>query len=326
MCSNKNNNRTRHISHYVVEQDGVMVDRTRVTDPVLRVAGMPKPVGQPTVAVAAVAAPAPAPLAGAVLSANAAPIALAHIPLANGQREYPPIPAFNARPTIASARRAVLRKIVQNNTEARRANRVLHKQHIKQVRKLRSHAAAKDNAAVLPQLPLVARSDVEGLTAAKLLTAEQAPALIHNQESLMNKCRQYGNNPRVHQLVKANIWQHSTMAAVVDLRDDEERSYDGNTIRRGAIYEPETALHCAKVRLELFVELAGNSERALDEFRRVARYCPYLRALKVEVIGENDLPVAQEIATLLQMDFVEGTSGFRQDVAIDFAASLYEDK
>jgi hypothetical protein len=319
MCSNKNNNRRHYTTHCVVEQGRCIIDdRTRITDPALRVAGMPLPAGQTVVAVPVAVA------AGAVLSADAAAIALAPIPVLNRPRVYPPIPAFDARPTIAAARRAAFGQIGRANTEAIAANRVLRKQHIKQVRKLRSYKIAKENVARLPQLPLVARSDVEGLTAAKLLTAQQAPALIHSHESLENKCRQYGNNPLAHQLVRANIWQHSTMVAVVDLRDDEERSYDGNTLRRGAIYEPETALSCAKVNLQIYCEVTGNKERALREFRRVARFCPSIQALNVEVIGENNLPAAQEVARVLQAEFEAGSSGFAGDVAIDFAATLYE--
>lgn len=316
MCSNKNNNRRRHLSQYVAEVDGVLVDRTRVTDPVLRVAGMPKPVGQPAVATV------PLPLAGADLPADAAAIALARIPLPDGPRVRLPIPAFDARPTIA-ARSAVLRDVARANTEAIKANRFLRKQHIKQVRKLRSYKAAREIAAHLPQLPQVARSDAEGLTAARVLTPQQAPALIHSQESLDNKCRQYGNNPLAHGLVKANIWRYSTMATVVDLRDDEARSYDGATLRRGAIYEPETALNCASVRLQLYVEMSGNQERALREFRRVARYCPRIRALMVEVIGENNLRAAQEIAQILRDDVEAGLSGFAYDVDVEVAAELY---
>jgi hypothetical protein len=318
MCSNKNNNRTRALGYYVVVVNGVPVDRRRVSDPVLKVAGMPKPIvpgEQSTVAAA--------PLAGVALPADAATNALAQIPTVDRPRVYLPIPAFNAGPTIA-AQRAALKQLARTHREAIKADRALRKQHHKQIRKLRSHKAATENAAALPNLPQVARSNAEGLTAARELTPQQAPAQIFNQESLANKCRQYGHNPLAHALVKANIWAHSTMMTVVDLRDDEERSYDGNTIRRGAIYEPETALNCEKVNLQIWVEMASNWQRALIEFRRVAQYCPMLRSFRVEVIGENNEQAAHEIARILEDDYVRGTSGFRDHVVMEFDASGYD--
>ena len=324
MCSNKNNNRTRDLSWYVTEVDGKMVDRSRVTDPVLRVAGMPQPIlpaEQPTVAAD------PLPLAGDALPADAAATELAQTPLADKPREYKPIPAFNAGPTIQAQReahRAPLKQQGRANKEAIKADRATRKAHKKQVRKLRSYKAVKENGAVLPQLPQVARSNAEGLTAAKQLTAQQAPRQIFSQESLEKKCRQYGHNPRAHDLVKANIWRNSTMVAEVDLRDDEERSYDGNTIRRGAIYEPETAENCAKVDLKIWVEMASNRGRALWEFRRVARYCPRLRSLRVEVVGENNIQAAREIAQSLLADVESGEAGFRDRVRMQFVASLYK--
>jgi hypothetical protein len=324
MCSNKNNNRTRALGYYVTEIDGKMVDRSRVTDPVLRVAGMPQPIlpaEQPTIAVD------PLPLTGDAMPADAAAIEAAQIPLADKPREYQPIPAFNAGPTIQAQReahRAPLKQQDRANKEAVKADRATRKAHKKQVRKLRSYKTAKENAAVLPQLPQVARSNAEGLTAAKQLTAQQAPRQIFSQESLMNKCRQYGYNPRAHDLVKANIWRNSIMMTDVDLRDDEERSYDGNTIRRGAIYEPETGEHCAKINLRIFVEMAGNQDRALWELRRIARYCPHLRKLRVEVVGENNLQVAREIAQILLAECESGEAGFRDRVRMQFVASLYE--
>jgi len=321
MCSNKNNNRTHSLPYYVVEQNGVLVDRRGVTDPVLKTAGMPKritPAEQPTVAAAPLALPV------AAVPADAAPIALVHNPLLVGPRVYLPIPAFNAGPTIAAIRRAAFSQAFRANRDALKADRAVRKQHIKQLRKLRSYKAAKENAAALPLLPQVARSNAEGLTAAQQLTAQQAPAQIHSQESLVNKCRQYGANPLAHDLVKANIWAHSTMMTVVDLRDDEQRSYDGNTIRRGAIYEPETALHCEKVNLQIWAEQTGNQARALWEFRRVARYCPMLRSLRVEVIGENNLQAAREIREILLADHASGESGFRAGVTVDVSAEGYD--
>lgn len=324
MCSNKNNNRTRALGWYVTEVDGKMVDRRRITDPVLRVAGMPQPIlpaEQPTVAAD------PLPLAGDALPDDAAAIELAQTPLADKSREYKPIPAFNAGPTIEAqreARRAPLKQQGRANREAIKADRATRKAHKKQVRKLRSYKAAKENAAVLPQLPQVARSNAEGLTAAKQLTAQQAPRQIFSQGSLMNKCRQYGHNPRAHDLVKANIWRNSIMMTDVDLRDDEERSYDGNTIRRGAIYEPETSEHCAKINLTIYVEMTGNQDRALWELRRIARHCPSLRKLRVEVVGENNLQAAREVAQILLADVESGEAGFRDRVRMQFVASLYE--
>jgi hypothetical protein len=318
MCSNKNNNRTRHLSHYVVVVNGVPVDRRRVNDPVLKVAGMPKPVTlgeQPTVAAAR--------LTGAALPAGAATNALAPISAINRPRVYLPIPAFNPGPTIA-AQRAALKQLARAHREAIRADRALRKQHHKQIRKLRSYKAAAENVAALFNLPQVARSNAEGLTAARELTPQQAPAQIFSQESLANKCRQYGHNPLAHALVKANIWTHSTMMTVVDLRDDEERSYDGNIIRRGAIYEPETALNCEKVNLQIWVEMTSNWQRALVEFRRVAQYCPMLRSFRVEVIGENNEQAAQDIMRILEADYVRGTSGFRDHVVMEFDASGYD--
>lgn len=320
MCSNKNNNRTHGLDYYVATINGVKVDRRRVTDPVLRVAGMPKritPAEQPTVAAD------PLPLAGNALPINAAAIPLAPIRLADKPREHLPIPAFNARPTI-EAHREAHKQQGRANKEAIKADRATRKAHKQQVRKLRSHKATKENAAVLPQLPQVSRSNAEGLTAAKELTAQQAPRQIFSQESLEKKCRQYGHNPRAHDLVKANIWRNSTMVAEVDLRDDEERSYDGNTIRRGAIYEPETAENCAKVDLKIWVEMASNRGRALWEFRRVARYCPRLRSLRVEVVGENNLQAAREIAQILIADYESGEAGFARHVTMEFDASFYE--
>lgn len=324
MCSNKNNNRTRDLSWYVTKVGDKMVDRRKVTDPVLRVAGMPQPIlpaEQPTVAAE------PLPLAGGAVPADAAAIESAQISLADKPREYKPIPAFNAGPTIEAhreARSAALKQQGRANREAKKADRASRRVHKKQVRKLRSYKAAKENAAVLPRLPQVARSNAEGLTAAKQLTAQQAPRQIFSQESLMNKCRQYGHNPRAHDLVKANIWRNSIMMTEIDLRDDEERSYDGHTIRRGAIYEPETGEHCAKIDLKIWVEMTGNQERALWELRRVARYCPHLRSLRVEIVGENDIQAAREIAQVLLADVESGEAGFRDRVRMQFGASLYE--
>lgn len=324
MCSNKNNNRTHGLGYYVTEVNGKMVDRRTVTDPVLRVAGMPAriiPAEQPADAADLL------PLAGDVLPADAAAIELAQIPLADKPREYKPVPAFNAGPTfeaLREARRAALKQQARANKEAIETDRASRKAHKKQVRKLRSYKAAKENAAVLPQLPQVARSNPEGLTAAKQLTAQQAPRQIFSQESLINKCRQYGHNSLAHDLVKVNIWRHSRMVTEVDLRDDKARSYDGNTIRRGAIYEPETADNCAKVDLRIWVEMASNRGRALWEFRRVARYCPRLRSLRVEVVGENNLQVARDIAQILIADYESGEAGFGRRVRMEFDASLYE--
>lgn len=342
MCSNKNNNRTHGLGYYVVEVDGVMVDRRTVTDPVKRVEGMPAriiPAGQPTVAatapLAGAAEPADAaaitlahislpagPLAGVAHLANAATNALAQIPLADRPRLHLPIPVFNAGPTI-EANRAAHRKQASAHREAIKADRAARKAHHKQVRKLRSYKAAKENAAALPQIPQVARSNADGLTAARQLTTQQAPAQIFSQESLVNKCRQYGHNPLAHDLVKANIWRNSTMMTTVDLRDDKSRSYDGNTIRRGAIYEPETALNCAKVTLQIWAEMTSNHQRALTEFRRVAAYCPELRSLRVEVFGENHAQAARNIAQVLFADLESGESGFRDQVTVDFAATGY---
>ncbi|GAB7330565.1 hypothetical protein MBLNU13_g02152t1 [Cladosporium sp. NU13] len=323
MCSNKNNNRTHCLGYYVTEVNGKMVDRRTVTDPVLRVAGMPAriiPAEQPADAADLL------PLAGDVLPADAAAIELAQIPLADKPREYKPIPAFNAGPTFEALREAwgaALKKQARANREAIETDRASRIAHKKQVRKLRSYKAAKENAAVLPQLPQVARSNAEGLTAAKQLTAQQAPRQIFSQESLINKCRQCGHNPLAHDLVKVNIWRHSRMVTEVDLRDDKARSYDGNTIRRGAIYEPETADNCAKVDLRIWVEMASNRGRALWEFRRVARYCPRLRSLRVEVVGENNLQVARDIAQILIADYESGEAGFGRRVRMEFDASLY---
>lgn len=325
MCSNRNNNRRHPIGHYVVEVDGVMVDRRRVADPVLRAAGLPKPTipaEQPTKAAA------PLPLAGAALPAEADAIALAAIapaPVANEPRTYLAIPAFDATATIAAQRRAALGMAARANREAIKADRASRKKQFKQVRKLRSHKAAREAAAALPVLPVVARSDVEGLTAAKQLTAQLAPRQLFNQESLMNKCRQYGNNPRAHELVKANIWRNSTMMASVDLRDNEVASYDGKPVRRGAIYEPETALNCTKVNLQFWVEMAGCAGRAIDEFRRVAEYCPRLQSLRVEVIGESNHQAAREVAQALLADFESGESGFSRRLAVEWDASEYHD-
>jgi hypothetical protein len=318
MCSNKNNNRTHALGYYVVEVDGVWVDRRRVNDPALKAAGMPKPIipaEQPTVAAA--------PLAGATLLADAATNASAPTPAVDRPRVYLPIPAFNPGPTIA-AQRAALKQVARAHREAIKADRALRKQHHKQIRKLRSYKAAEENAAALPQLPQVTRSNTEGLTAARELTAQQAPAQIFSQDSLVNKCRQYGHNPLAHALVKANIWAHSTMMTVVDLRDDEERSNDGNVIRRGAVYEPETALYCENVNLQIWAEMTGNWQRALMEFRRVAEYCPMLRKFRVEVVGENNVQAAHNIAQILIADYQSGTSGFDREVVMEFDASGYD--
>lgn len=342
MCSNKNNNRTHALPYYVVEVDGVMVDRRTVTDPVRRVEGMPAriiPAEQPTVAATAPLAGAAEPadavasplahislpdatLAGVAHPANAATNALAQIPLADRPRLRLPIPVFNAGPTI-EANRAAHRQQGLRHRAAIKADRAVRKAHHKQVRKLRSYKAAKENAAALPQLPQVARSNADGLTAARQLTAQQAPAQIFSQESLVNKCRQYGHNPLAHALVKANIWRNSTMMASVDLRDDKERSYDGNTIRRGAIYEPETALNCTKVTLQIWAEMTSNHARALNEFRRVAEYCPELRSLRVENFGERNRQAARNIAQVLRADLESGESGFGDQVTVDFVASGY---
>jgi len=347
MCSNKNNNRVHQLSHYVVEVNGVMVDRRSV-------AGLPKPtttvpaeqpvkaaaplagtalpakaaaVAPAPIAPASTKADAPFPLAGAVVPAEAAAIALAAIapaPIADRPRTYDPIPAFDARPTIAAQRRAILGQAARENKAAIKADRAVRRRRLHQVRKLRSYKAARETGAALALLPRVARSDAEGLAAAKQLTAALAPRQIFSQESLMNKCRQFGHNPRAYDLVKANIWRHSTMMTTVDLRDDEARSYDGNPLRRGAIYEPETALSCRKLNLQIYVEMASCAKRAIDEFRRIADYCPRLQSMRVECIGEN-LQAAREVAQALVADFESGESGFADELVIEWDASEYVD-
>ena len=307
MCSNKNNNRRYALSYYVAEVDGVMVDRSRIADPVLRIAGMPEPINSSN----------PIIVDSTQHSVDVTATTQA-LPL-NRPATYLPIPTFDATATIA-ARRSFLKNHFKANAEALKADRALHRQHNKQVRKLRSHKRTQQGV----RLPAVARSDIEGLAAAKMLTAAQAPAQIHNQSSLENKCRQYGRNPIAHHLVKTNVYAHSTMMTVVDLRDDHERAYNGQTIRRGAIYEPETGLNATKVNLQIYVEMSGNRQRAIREFRRVARSCPNVQSLHVEVIGEDSIGPAREVKKALQQDLNDKLSGFASTVAIDFSVSRYD--
>jgi hypothetical protein len=247
---------------------------------------------------------APMPVAGPVAQAPL-PVAVAAA-LAAEPRLCLPIPAFNAGPTIG-ALKASFKKLAKDNAAAIKAGRIARRQRAKQLRKLRSY---KRETVSLPQLPRVARSDAEGLTAALALTPALAPRQVFSHEGVMNKCRQYGNNPRAHELVKANIWAHSTMMSTIDLRDDETRSFNGNALRSGAIFEPEHGLEATDVILLLWVEMAGNKKRALREFTRVARCCPKLRSLHVHVVGENSRPLARHVKGVLKRHFNSGFSEY----------------
>jgi hypothetical protein len=269
---------------------------------------------------AATAPQAPMPVAAPQAQAPL-PVAVA-VASAAGPRVYLPIPAWNAEPTIG-ALKASFRKLANDNKAAIKACRAARRQRVKQLRKLRSH---KQETPALPQLPQVARSDAEGLTAAQQLTPALAPAQVFTHEGIMNKCRQYGNNPRAHELVKANICAHSTIMSSIDLRDDEACSFNGNALRRGAIFEPEIGLEATHVSLQLYVEVAGNTKRALREFGRVARCCPRMRSLHVEVIGEDSHEVARKVQGVLKRHLEARRSRVKKlsaDVAATWATSVY---
>jgi hypothetical protein len=109
-----------------------------------------------------------------------------------------------------------------------------------------THPAYAAPRAAVPNLPALNRGDEEGLAAAMLMTARQTPSEIHSLRSLKSICRQYGTNPLAHQYVKANIWEHSTMVATVDLRDREDlaRCIDGDALLSGAFFkDAETAFN-----------------------------------------------------------------------------------
>jgi hypothetical protein len=101
-----------------------------------------------------------------------------------------------------------------------------------------NHPATAAPRAAVTNLPALNRGDEEGLAAAMLMTARQIPSEIHSLRSLKRICRQYGTNPLAHQYVKANIWEHSTMVASVDLRDREDlpRCIDGDALISGAFF------------------------------------------------------------------------------------------
>lgn len=248
----------------------------------------------------------------------------AQLPTPPGDDQPIPTTTTADQQAIAAAVGTSFKQLAKANSDARKADRIVGRQALKQVRKLRSSRAARRAALLLPRLPKVARSNADGLVAAQLLTAQHAPALIHNHQSIVNKCRQYGANPIAHGLVKANICQHSTMMTTVDLRDDARRFPNGETFRLGAIWEPETALSATKVNLQIYVEMVGNQKRALREFHRVARYCPNVEEVFVKVIGEDSRAVAREIVKVLQQDVVTGQSGFAFPVKVNFVTSLYK--
>jgi hypothetical protein len=102
-----------------------------------------------------------------------------------------------------------------------------------------THSAYAAPRAAVTNLPTLNRGDEEGLAAAMLMTAHQTPSEIHSLRPLKKICRQYGTNPRAHQYVKANIWEHSTMVASVDLRDREDlpRCIDGDALLSGAFFK-----------------------------------------------------------------------------------------
>jgi hypothetical protein len=271
MCSNWNNNRRHHVSYYVTDVNGVSTDRTSITNPVLKTAGMPKRIDCPVCA-----------------ATRRAPRPYAHTAIEDKVK-------------------------VKANKPAN--NRV--------AKPLPPRRARKSAARAIELLSRVTREDFEGLAAAQQLTPRQAPAQVFSAEALVAKCYEYGANPTAHRLVKGNIMAHSTMMTVVDLRDDKVRAPNGETICRGAIYAPRLGRRAEKISLLLYVEYSGNQRRALEELRRVARLCPNLRELGVEVAGENNLAAAKEVVRVLEEDFA--TAFNPTAVEATFRSSLYED-
>lgn len=311
MCSGPNNNRTRALSYYVVEQDGKMVDRRQVTNPKVKTTGMPKPVSHSQQRAAT-------NHAGATHHTHHTRVASPVV-----QR-----PASKARPTTTAnqpRRSSALKKISKELVAAIKADRALHRLHRHQVRKLRSTKAAKQEALKQPILPAFARSDAEGYFAAQWLKPQHAPAKVHYHSSLENLCLQYGNNPLAHELVKANAYKHSTFMAVVDLRKDPSNPR-GSTIRRGAVYEPESGLNATKINIQIYLAKKLHTSQARKELRRIVQHCAELRELNVEIIGENNLAVAREIGN--ELNSAAGRSlwarfgGRKVDITI--TASIYE--
>jgi hypothetical protein len=150
-------------------------------------------------------------------------------------------------------------------------------------------------SAPIRKLPALNRRDEEGLATARQMTASQTPSEIHNLRSLRNICRQYGNDPRAHQLVRANIWRHSTMVTTADLRDDR-RYPNGEARIGGAIFRDAlTALKTRRVRLTIWVEIPGNYQRAVWILKEILDLCPLLERLDVDFTAERDLGLSRAV-------------------------------
>jgi hypothetical protein len=147
-------------------------------------------------------------------------------------------------------------------------------------------------SALVTRLPTFNREDKEGLAAAIQMTDRQTPREIHNLRSLNNTCRLYGNDPTAHQHVKASIWRHSTMVTTIDLRDDPLFP-DGEARVRGAIFrDAETALNTCRIRLTIWVEISGNSERSVEFLEEIIDMCPQLQRLDVDITSESSLDLS----------------------------------
>lgn len=334
MCSNRANNRTRHLSYYVTQVNGRNVDRRRIADPFRRAAGMPRmlrPADQPLGYVANEAQIQQDNAAGDELLIKDAIFAMnrdgvfdtiAHFvgdgivndrpeptnfvdekfdltddedtgaPVADRVAIYATIPAFN--PTATHKELAA--REAERNRDAIKADREARRAHRHQIKKLRSNKSAKQDDQNMVNVLKLERDNAEGLAAAHALLLTNVPKKVFNFKGFKSYCSWYGHNPLAHELVKQKCYDNSTFVTVIDLRDDKERSPNGETIRRGAIYEDGQVKACAtKVSVEIFTEVFGNVERSIKELERITRFCPSLRSLDIEILGSNDLHLAEQI-------------------------------
>ena len=315
MCSNSANNRRHHLSYYVVNINGVNVDRRRVTDPAVKYRDMPK---QLAVAGRAKRATLPVPERRpiAIIPARAGPSAEAR-----ANRTFDPVPTFDPRATL----KANLANQSRLNVDAKRADRLLRRQHQKQIRKLRSFRQAKQAEQLTVNLPVLARSDSQGLAAAYLLRPQDAPKKVFSFQGLQSHCSWFGPNPRAHEMVKQNAYKNSVFATTIDLRDDPQRSPNGNTIRRGAIYDSAEAADNARfVSVQIYVEIFSNRLRAQERLRWILEACPNLQRLDVEIIGSDSLSLARQTVEAFKQHCAEVYSEQTCD-KITFTASRYDE-